>query len=65
MVNLDPATLAEIDEALAHARAVPQAERGDAWSAYVDGLLTRRLALAGTDAQHRETRPLFRSPETR
>ena len=49
-------TLAEVEEALQHARAVPADQRGNAWHAYVDTLLEYRKILAGTDAQHRETR---------
>ena len=39
-------TLAEVDEALEHARAVPADERGAAWHSYVDGLLEQRRRLA-------------------
>lgn len=49
-------TLADIDEALQHCRAVPVEERGVAWQAFVDGLLEQRVALAKTEAQGRETR---------
>jgi hypothetical protein len=35
-------TLAEVDEALQHCRAVPPDERGAAWHAYVDSLLAQR-----------------------
>lgn len=51
-----PLTLSDIDEALTHCRAVPEAERGTAWQAYVDSLLEQRVLLAGTPAQLRETR---------
>ena len=60
-------TLPEIDEALTHAQAVPQAERGAAWVAYVDSLLEQRRGLAGNDAplfSNREVRVLV-APETR
>lgn len=49
-------TLTEVEEALQHARAVPAEQRGAAWHSYVDGLLEKRTRLAGTAAQHRETR---------
>lgn len=49
-------TLADIDEALQHARAVPVEDRGAGWQAFVDSLLEQRVALAGTKAQKRETR---------
>ena len=51
-----PLSLADIDEALTHCRAVPTEDRGAAWHAYVDSLLAQRVLLAGTDAQLRETR---------
>lgn len=35
-------TLAEVDEALAHAQRVPIENRGAAWYAYVDRLLEQR-----------------------
>ena len=40
-------TLAEVDEAIYHARTVPLSERGPAWHAYMDGLLDQRAALDG------------------
>ena len=49
-------TLADIDEALQHCRAVPVEDRGAGWQAFVDSLLEQRVALAGTSAQKRETR---------
>ena len=49
-------TLLDIEEALAHASRVPDDQRGAAWHSWVDGLLEKRKALAGTDAQRRETR---------
>lgn len=51
-----PLTLAEVEEALQHLRAVPAEERGAAWHSYCDSLLEQRKQLAGTDAQLRETR---------
>ena len=42
--------LEQIEEGLRHAAAVPEAERGAAWSAYVDRLLEERTRLAVTDA---------------
>lgn len=42
-------TLADIDEALQHCRAVPVEERGAGWQAYVDGLLEQRRALQKAD----------------
>jgi len=53
------ATLAEVEEALAHATRVPIEDRGPAWWAFVDGLLEQRKELAGTDAQRAETRVVF------
>jgi hypothetical protein len=41
-------TLAEVDEALQHCRAVPSDERGAAWHAYVDSLLAQRAELLAT-----------------
>jgi hypothetical protein len=38
-------TLAEIDEALAHANRIPLDERGPLWQAFVDRLLNDRLRL--------------------
>lgn len=38
-------TLAEIDEALQHLRAIPLEERGSAWHAYCDTLLEERRRL--------------------
>lgn len=38
-------TLAEVDEALEHLRAVPNDERGAAWHAYCDTLLEQRARL--------------------
>jgi hypothetical protein len=35
-------TLAEIDEALTHLKAIPDTERGTAWRAYLDTLLEQR-----------------------
>lgn len=46
-------TLAEVEEALAHARAVPSDQRGNAWHAYVDTLLTQRETLV-LEAQFKE-----------
>ena len=39
----DP-SLAEIDEALTHANAIPLDERGTIWQAFVDRLLDQRAA---------------------
>lgn len=44
-------TLADIDEALAHARAVPVEDRGAGWVAFVDGLLEQRAAIQRADAR--------------
>ena len=49
-------TLAEVEEALEHLRAVPPAERGAAWHSYCDSLLEQRVLLARTQAASRETR---------
>lgn len=54
-----PYTLAEVEEALEHARAVPADQRGPAWHSYVDSLLEKRVHFAGVDAAHRETRVMF------
>lgn len=35
-------TLSEVDEALAHLAAVPKDQRGAAWHAYADAMLTER-----------------------
>lgn len=52
-------TLAEVEEALNHLRAVPAEERGAAWHSYLDALLEQRKELAGTEVQRRETRVVF------
>lgn len=52
-------TLAEVEEALEHLRAVPADERGAAWHSYCDSLLEQRVLLARTDVQARETRVVF------
>lgn len=61
-------TLAEIDEALQHCRAVPVSERGAPWHAYVDSLLAQREQLLrarpATAFAQRETRVVF-SADTR
>jgi hypothetical protein len=62
-------TLAEVDEALQHCRAVPSDERGAAWHAYVDSLLAQRADLlahrpAFSHANQRETR-VITAAETR
>ena len=44
-------TLAEIEEALDHLRAVPADERGTAWHSYCDALLEQRAALLSEDRQ--------------
>ena len=49
-------TLEEIDEALAHSRAVPESDRGEAWYAWVDGLLEMR-----SDVTRQATTPTFSS----
>jgi hypothetical protein len=41
-------TLAELDEALGHARQVPAEQRGSAWYAYVDRLLEQRAQIDNT-----------------
>jgi len=38
-------TLADVDEAIYHARSVPMSERGPVWQAYMTGLLDQRAAL--------------------
>ena len=38
-------TITEVDEALGHAQAIPNDERGAAWHAFVDRLLEQRAAL--------------------
>lgn len=48
--------LESVEEALRHAAAVPEAERGAAWGRYVDGLLDKRARLARTEFAARETR---------
>ena len=48
--------LTEVDEALRHAQAVPEDERGSGWYAMVDCLLDKRARLARTAFQARETR---------
>jgi hypothetical protein len=48
-------TLAEIDEALNHLKAIPDTERGTAWRAYLDTLLEQRNRL--------ETKPGAMIPE--
>lgn len=52
-------TLAEVEEALQHLRAVPAAERGPAWHAYCDSLLEQRALLARTEFDTRDTRVVF------
>lgn len=44
-------TLEELDEALQHARAVPEDQRGAGWRAFVDGLLEQRAAIQRADAR--------------
>lgn len=56
-----PPTLAEVDEALGYARAVPAEERGAAWHSYVDGLLEQRRKLVGPSTEPHETRVMFSS----
>lgn len=60
----DVDTLDDIDEALTHARAVPVEDRGDAWYAWVDGLLERRRKMTGPLWAQRET-AVVTTPETR
>lgn len=48
--------LAELDEALRHALAVPPDQRGSGWYAMVDRLLDKRARLARTEFDARETR---------
>lgn len=43
----DTATLAEIDEALAHLAAIPNDQRGPAWHAYTDHILEQRADMEG------------------
>lgn len=50
------ATLAEIDEALAHAQRVPIEDRGAAWYAYVDRLLEQRAEVDTTTLTFAEAR---------
>lgn len=50
-------TLAEIDEALTHLRAIPEPERGPAWRAYLDTLLEQRTRHEPTP--DRELIPVF------
>ena len=57
-------TLQEIDEALNHAREVPEDQRGAGWHAYVDRLLAKRTVHAAIEAKQRETR-LVSAPEVR
>ena len=45
----DDITIESLDEAFAHLSAVPQDERGAAWHAYADELLSKRLALTGAE----------------
>lgn len=52
------ATLPDIDEALAHLRAVPVEDRGPAWTAYLDAILEMRAARA-------HTTPHFSQEETK
>lgn len=49
-------TLADVDEALEHCRAIPVEERGTAWQAYVDGLLEQRKAIQAADRRIAEIR---------
>jgi acyl-CoA reductase-like NAD-dependent aldehyde dehydrogenase len=57
-------TVAEVDDALGRARAIPEAERGEIWQAIVDELLERRVALATVEENVRTIRVL-RAAETR
>ena len=43
----DTATLADIDEALAHLAAIPTDQRGPAWHAYTDHILEQRSHTEG------------------
>lgn len=51
----DTPTLAEIDEALSHAQAIPSDERGSAWHAYTDRLLELRRFIENTGDTLTET----------
>jgi hypothetical protein len=44
----EAATIPEIDEALAHLRAVNETERGPAWTAYLDAILELRAKQSAT-----------------
>ena len=46
----------EVDEALARARMIPEAERTEVWSSSVDALLDRRAELARVEASLRDIR---------
>ena len=52
-------SLDDVEEALRHAQAVPVEQRGVAWQVYVDSLLDKRVRLARTAEQQRETRVVF------
>ena len=52
-------TLRDIEEALAHASRVPDDQRGIGWHSWVDGLLEKRKALAGTVEQSHKTRVVW------
>ena len=49
-------TLADVEEALQHAAAVPEEQRGLAWQRYVDSLLDKRSKLT----PERQLTPAFK-----
>ena len=44
-----------VDEALRHLSLVPQAERGEAWHAYLDAILEKRTQAQATNLTSEET----------
>jgi hypothetical protein len=57
-------TVAEVDDALGRAHAIPLDDRGELWQLIVDELLDRRVALAGVEENVRTIR-VMRAKELR
>lgn len=56
----DDLTIAEVDEALNHAKRIPIEDRGAPWWAYVNGLLEQRRRLeVSTESEPEQLAPTF------
>lgn len=51
--TLEP--VSDVDEALRHLSLVPQAERGEAWHAYLDAILEKRSQASSPGLSDKET----------